>query len=82
MPASSSVSSGLNRNGRWRLRGEFIVGNPDDKFPSQTATHSTGAAGIAPARNDKRVAYQLAEAGVSATYTVRLIKYSVLDLGE
>lgn len=42
----------------------------------------TGAGGIAPARNDKRVAYQLAEAGVSATYTVRLIRYSVLDLGE
>lgn len=40
----------------------------------------TGAGGIAPARTEKRVTYQLAEAGVSATYTVRLIKYSVLDL--
>lgn len=42
----------------------------------------TGAGGIAASRNNTRVMYQLAEAGVSATYTVRLIKYSVLDLED
>lgn len=42
----------------------------------------SGSGAIAPARNEKRAMYQMAEAGVSATYTVRLIKYSVLDLGD
>ena len=42
----------------------------------------TGAGGIAGARNEKRAMYQLSEKGVSATLTVRLIKYSVLDLDE
>ena len=42
----------------------------------------TGAGGVAGVRNDKRVLYQLSEAGVSATFTVRLIRYKVLDLDE
>ena len=42
----------------------------------------TGAGGVAGARNEKRAMYQLSEKGVSATLTVRLIKYSVLDLDE
>jgi hypothetical protein len=41
----------------------------------------SGAGGVAGSRNEKRAMYQLSEAGVSVTYTVRLIKYSVLDLG-
>ena len=40
----------------------------------------TGAGGVAGARNEKRALYQLSEAGVSATFTVRMIKYSVLEL--
>lgn len=42
----------------------------------------TGAGGIAGSRNEKYVLYQLSEAGVSATFTVRMIRYSVLDLEE
>ncbi len=41
----------------------------------------TGAGG-AGSRNDKRVLYQLSDAGASATFTVRAVRYSVLDLGE
>ena len=33
-------------------------------------------------RKEKFVIYQLSDSGVSATITVRLIRYSVLDLGE
>jgi hypothetical protein len=40
----------------------------------------TGAGGVAGSRDEKRVLYQLADAGVSATFTVRAIRYSVLDL--
>ena len=40
----------------------------------------TGAGGVAGARNEKRALYQLSEAGISATLTVRMIKYSVLEL--
>jgi len=40
----------------------------------------TGAGGVAGSRDDKRVLYQLSDAGVSATFTVRAIRYSVLDL--
>jgi hypothetical protein len=42
----------------------------------------TGAGGIAGSRNEKRVIYQLSDTGVSATFTVRAIRYSVLDLDE
>jgi len=42
----------------------------------------TGAGGIAGSRNEDYVLYQLSEAGVSATFTVRAIRYSVLDLEE
>jgi lipid-binding SYLF domain-containing protein len=41
----------------------------------------TGAGGITGSRKEDYVLYQLSEAGVSATLTVRLIRYSVLDLG-
>ena len=41
----------------------------------------TGAGGIAGSRNEERVIYQLSDEGVSATLTVRAIRYSVLDLG-
>ena len=40
----------------------------------------TGAGGIAGSRNELKALYQLTEEGLSATYTVRLIKYSVLEL--
>jgi hypothetical protein len=40
----------------------------------------TGAGGVAGSRNEKRVLYQLSDAGASATFTVRAIRYSVLDL--
>ncbi len=42
----------------------------------------TGAGGITGSRNEKRVIYQLSDEGVSATLTVRAIRYSVLDLDE
>jgi lipid-binding SYLF domain-containing protein len=42
----------------------------------------TGAGGIAGSRKEKYALYQLSEAGVSATLTVRLIRYSVVDLDE
>lgn len=42
----------------------------------------TGAGGAAGSRNDKRVLYQISDAGVSATFTVRAIRYSVLKLSE
>ena len=42
----------------------------------------TGAGGVAGARNEKRVLYQISDEGVSATFTVRLIKYTVLELDE
>ena len=42
----------------------------------------TGAGGVAGSRNEKFVLYQLSEKGVSATFTVRVIRYSVLDLDE
>jgi lipid-binding SYLF domain-containing protein len=37
---------------------------------------------VAGERKEKYVLYQLSEAGVSATFTVRMIRYSVLDLQE
>ena len=40
----------------------------------------TGAGGIAGSRKEDFVLYQLADTGVSATITVRVIRYSVLDL--
>jgi len=42
----------------------------------------TGAGGVAGSRNEKFAMYQLSEAGVSATLTVRVIRYSVLELDE
>jgi lipid-binding SYLF domain-containing protein len=42
----------------------------------------TGAGGVAGSRTEKRVLYQLSDEGVSATLTVRAIRYSVLDLDE
>ena len=42
----------------------------------------TGAGGVAGSRNEKRVLYQISDAGVSATFTVRAIRYSVLKLSE
>jgi len=42
----------------------------------------TGAGGIAGSRNEKRALYHLSDTGASVTFTVHLIKYSVLDLGE
>jgi len=42
----------------------------------------TGAGGVAGSRNDKRVLYQLSDTGAAVTFTVHLIKYSVLDLEE
>jgi len=42
----------------------------------------TGAGGVAGSRDEKRVLYQLSDAGVSATFTVRAIRYSVLDLDK
>ena len=42
----------------------------------------TGADGITGSRKKGHVLYQLSDSGVSATLTVNLIKYSVLDLDE
>jgi lipid-binding SYLF domain-containing protein len=42
----------------------------------------TGAGGIAGSRKKGYALYQLADTGVSATATVRMISYSVLDLEE
>jgi len=42
----------------------------------------TGAGGIAGSRKETHVFYQLSDTGVSATVTVRAIRYSVLDLEE
>jgi hypothetical protein len=42
----------------------------------------TGAGGIAGSRKETHVLYQLSDSGVSATVTVRAIRYSVLDLEE
>jgi len=42
----------------------------------------TGAGGIAGSRQKGYVLYQLADTGISATLTVRMIRYSVLDLSE
>jgi hypothetical protein len=41
-----------------------------------------GTEGVSGKRKEKLVIYQLSDTGVSATLTVRVIKYSVLDLGE
>lgn len=41
-----------------------------------------GSGGAAGSRNDKRALYQLSDAGVSATVTVRAIRYSVLNLDK
>lgn len=43
---------------------------------------STGKGGVGGSRKEDYALYLLTEAGVSATWTVRLIRYSVLDLGE
>jgi len=42
----------------------------------------TGAGGIAGSRKEGYVLYQLSDAGVSASLTVRVIRYSVLELDE
>mgnify|MGYP001822019708 FL=1 len=42
----------------------------------------TGAGGIAGSRKKGYVLYQLSDSGVSATFTVNMISYSVLDLEE
>jgi lipid-binding SYLF domain-containing protein len=42
----------------------------------------TGAGGIGGSKKEKYALYQLSEKGVSATFTVRVIKYSVLDLDD
>lgn len=42
----------------------------------------TGAGGVAGSRDEKRIIYQLSDEGVSATLTVRAIRYSVIDLDE
>jgi len=42
----------------------------------------TGAGGVAGSRNEKRALYQLSDTGASVTFTVNLIKYSVLDLED
>jgi len=41
-----------------------------------------GAGGGAGARNENRVVYRLSESGASAMWTVRLIRYSALNLGD
>ena len=42
----------------------------------------TGAGGVAGSRTEKYVMYQLSDTGVSATFTVRMIRYSVIELDE
>ena len=42
----------------------------------------TGAGGIAGSRKEGYVLYQLSDTGVSVSLTVRMIKYSVLDLSD
>jgi lipid-binding SYLF domain-containing protein len=42
----------------------------------------TGPGGIAGSRKEGYVLYQLSDSGASVSLTVRMIKYSVLDLGD
>jgi hypothetical protein len=42
----------------------------------------TGAGGIAGSRKKTHVLYQLSDKGVTATVTIRLIRYTVIDLDE
>ena len=42
----------------------------------------TGGGGTSGSRKESYATYELSEAGVSATWTVRMIRYSVLDLGD
>ena len=42
----------------------------------------TGAGGITGSRKEDYVLYQLSDTGVSVSLTVRMVKYSVLDLGD
>jgi lipid-binding SYLF domain-containing protein len=42
----------------------------------------TGAGGIAGSRKDGYVLYQLSDSGASVSLTVRMIRYSVLDLSD
>ena len=80
---------------QYRLIALFFEEGPLDKLASGkleisagaeagsgTKDVGTGAGGVAGSRKDTRVLYQLSEAGVSATVTVRVIKYTVFDLEE
>jgi hypothetical protein len=64
--------------------GYAVISNMAAKVPMVGAGDhddlGTGPGGHASGRNEKRALYQLSEAGVSATFTVRMIKYSVLEL--
>jgi len=56
---------------------EFGVGLEAGAGSSEVA-----AGGVAGSKKEKYVQYQLSDKGVSATFTVRAAKYTVLDLGE
>jgi hypothetical protein len=60
--------------------GELEIGAGAEAGAGDHDDVGTGPGGVAGARNEKRVLYQLSEAGVSATFTVWMIKYSVLEL--
>jgi lipid-binding SYLF domain-containing protein len=60
--------------------GELEIGAGVEAGAGDQDDMGTGAGGVAGSRNEKRAIYQLSESGVSVTYTVRMIKYSVLEL--
>jgi lipid-binding SYLF domain-containing protein len=60
--------------------GELEIGAGVEAGAGDHDDVGTGAGGVAGSRNENRAIYQLSESGVSVTYTVRMIKYSVLEL--
>jgi len=62
-------------SGKLELRAGAEVGAKETEI-------GTGAGGISGSRKKGYVLYQLADTGISATLTVTMIRYSVLDLSE
>lgn len=61
--------------GKFELRAGVEAGAKETEI-------GTGAGGITGSRNKGYVMYQLADTGISATLTVRAIRYSVLELDD
>jgi hypothetical protein len=72
----------LDRGALKQLAGGKLKLGAGAEAGSGTKEVGTGPSGVGESRKDEYVVYQLAETGVSATITVRIIKYSVLDLED